>query len=148
MTICGNLLSDAQYNVHLRYARGVVIQGNCFWRGHAAHLLAQHADHLLISGNLMDRNPDYDRQGQGRDALRFIACRQVTLMGNHIVGPEGDQGFDLFLERCRHAVLNDNVLYHGTGKMEQCQQGWLGPTYPPGRIRAEQSNQGTQGIKP
>ncbi len=117
MVIANNLLSDAQYNVHLVHARGVVIQGNSLWRGFQGHIVARQCDHLLVVGNLMDRNPDYDRQGQGYDGLRLEGCRWVTISGNHGRGFEGPEGQDVLVHRCRHVLLHGNAFYQGKGAL-------------------------------
>jgi len=57
--ITGNALSDVRANIHLRYARGVVISANTFWKGYDHHLLAQGCSNILVGVNNMDRNPDY-----------------------------------------------------------------------------------------
>ena len=117
MVIANNLLSDAQYNIHLVHARGVVIQGNSLWRGFQGHVVAQASDHLLVVGNLMDRNPDYDRQGQGHDGLRLEHCRWVTVASNHGRGFAGPQGADVLVERSRHVLLHGNAFYQGQGSL-------------------------------
>ncbi len=97
--IVGNALSDVAVNIHLQYARGVVISGNTFWKGYAHNLLVEGSSNIVVGPNLFDRNPDYGPKGS-TNALVFRDCHDCTLTGLHINNVmEAPAG--LMLDNCR-----------------------------------------------
>jgi polygalacturonase len=79
ITINGNLIGSQTALIDLQSCRGVVVSGNCLYNGFHDALHAQRCEHLVLSGNSIDHNSDY--QGKSTDALRFHHCRTVTLTG-------------------------------------------------------------------
>jgi hypothetical protein len=101
MAISDNVFSDAQWNIHLQFARGVTMTGNVFWHGQAGNLLVEHSSDVVIGPNLFDRNPDYGREDDGStNALVFRECRDCILTGLHINNTL-DAPAALTLDRCR-----------------------------------------------
>lgn len=101
LAVSDNVFSDAQWNIHLQFARGVTMTGNVFWHGHAGNLLVEHSSDIVIGPNLFDRNPDYGREDDGStNALVFRECRDCTLTGLHINNTL-DAPAALTLDRCR-----------------------------------------------
>jgi len=97
--IADNTLSDVAVNIELRHARGVTISGNTFGQGSVHNLLAENCSQLVLSGNLLDRNPDYGPQTTGDD-LCFVDCRDCTLSGLQIFATAHPEGA-LILKNCR-----------------------------------------------
>jgi hypothetical protein len=102
--ITGNALSDVRANIHLRYARGVVISANTFWKGYDHHLLAQGCSNILVGVNNMDRNPDY-KAGQSADRVVFEDSTDSTIDGLQM-NRTGDSSPSLILRRCRRFQLS------------------------------------------
>lgn len=110
--ISGNALSDVAVNIHLRYARGVVVTANTFWKGYEHHLLVEGSSNILVGQNNMDRNPDY-KADAARDDVVFMDCSDSAITGLHI-----NRGRDtrpaIFLRRCRRMHLaNVRILDAG-----------------------------------
>jgi len=100
LVIANNVLSDVQVNIDLRNARGVSIVGNTFWQGGQWNLRAIDCEQLLVGPNLMDRNPHYESQLSGDDALLFVRCRDITITGLHVNGPRRKEAGAIF-EECK-----------------------------------------------
>lgn len=97
LTIADNALSDVAVNVHLKYARGVTLVGNTFWKGFEHNLLVEGSSDITVGENLFDRNPDY-RPRNSRNTLLFRDCADCTLSGLHV---KDAQGVGLTLRNCR-----------------------------------------------
>lgn len=83
--IADNVFSDAQVGVELKWARGVTITGNSFWQHVRHNLLVEGSSHIVATGNLFDRNPDYNHQPfNTKNAIEFVDCQDCTLSANHI----------------------------------------------------------------
>ncbi len=111
-TITGNVLSDVEWNIDLKKARGVTIVGNTFWMGFAGDLRADDCSNLVIGANAFDRNPGYD-YGRSREAKGGVAlrnCRDCSLNGLHLNGVHGTEA-GLILQKCsRLLVANCTIL--------------------------------------
>ncbi|MAD81001.1 MAG: hypothetical protein CMJ50_09205 [Planctomycetaceae bacterium] len=81
--ISDNAMSDVAVNIHLQYARGVIITGNTLWKGFTHNLLVEGSSNIVVGPNLFDRNPDYGPKGS-TNALVFRNCHDCTLNGLHI----------------------------------------------------------------
>ncbi len=110
-TIANNALSDARYNLHLQYARGIIITGNTFWKGFSHNILIQQSDHINLGSNMLDRNPDYG-SGSAKDSkngVKILESRHLTISGlhiNHVIGaPAG-----IVLEQCRNYNLTNSTI--------------------------------------
>ena len=112
LTITGNVLSDVQWNIDLRKARGVTIVGNTFWMGFAGDLRAEECSNVVVGANNFDRNPAYayGRSLQARGGVVFRNCRDCSLVGLHVSGVQGTAA-GLVLEKCRRMlVANATIL--------------------------------------
>ena len=99
-SIAGNLISSQQFQVHLKYARGLAISGNTFFSGGSRTILAEHSSHLTIAGNVIDHNPDY--RGEPRDGIELREVDGASLTGNLLANVEHPDSA-LAIERC-HAI--------------------------------------------
>jgi hypothetical protein len=112
VTITGNVLSDAQYNVRLDHARGVAVTGNTFWTAYTLNLLATHSSHVVVGPNVMNRNPRYSREENAgtTNAVAFRDCTDCTVTGLHLSGTRAAAA-GLAVERCdRFHVTGCTIL--------------------------------------
>jgi len=96
--IGNNVLSDVKINIHLKNARGVVIQGNTFWEGFEQNLLAENCSQLVIGTNLFDRNPD-TKEVTSKNGIELRECSDCTLTGLHMHDVHAKDAA-LTLDRC------------------------------------------------
>jgi parallel beta-helix repeat protein len=111
-TITGNVLSDVQWNIDLKKARGVTIVGNTFWMGFAGDLRAEDCSNLVIGANAFDRNPAYayGNSLEAKGGVTLRDCRDCSLTGLHLNGVHGAEA-GLVLRNCRRClVANCTVL--------------------------------------
>lgn len=101
LVIANNVLSDVQVNIDLYKARGVSIVGNTFWQGAEWNLRAIDCQHLLIGPNIMDRNPGYEAQLSGTEAILLQNCQNVTISGLHLSGTRRKEA-GIILEACEN----------------------------------------------
>jgi hypothetical protein len=106
LTITGNVLSDVQWNVDLKKARGVTITGNTFWMGFAGDLRAEDCSNVAVGSNNFDRNPayDYGRSLTAKGGVVLRNCRDCSLVGLHLNGVHGTAA-GLILENCRRMLV-------------------------------------------
>ena len=107
-SISDNALSDVAVNVHLKYARGVSITGNSFWKGYEHNLLVEGSSNIVVGPNLFDRNPDY-RPHESRNSLLFVDSEDCTLTGLHINHVKAAEAA-LTLRRCRRFNLTNSMI--------------------------------------
>jgi hypothetical protein len=108
ITIADNVLSDVQTNLDVSGVRGVTISGNTMWKGYAANMVAKNCTHVVMSGNLYDRNPRY-HYGDGAKAklgVIFEDCADITINGEHYGGEVLDHPAMLCLRRCDGVNIN------------------------------------------
>jgi hypothetical protein len=103
--IANNALSDVKVNIHLQYARGVVISANTFWKAYDHHVLVEGSSNIVMGPNQMDRNPDY-KAGDSRDDVVFTDSFDSTIDGLHM-NRAGYPGPGLILRRCRRFQLSN-----------------------------------------
>jgi len=111
-TVTGNVLSDVEWNIDLKKARGVTIVGNTFWMGFAGDLRAEECSNLVIGANAFDRNPGYDygRSREAKGGVVLINCQDCALTGLHLNGVRGTEA-GLILRNCRRFLIaNCTVL--------------------------------------
>jgi polygalacturonase len=79
LAITGNLIGSGMTLLHLVGCRGVVVSGNSLYSGfhHAIH--AKRSEQLVITGNSIDHNPEY--QGMSTDQVLLQDCRHVNITG-------------------------------------------------------------------
>jgi hypothetical protein len=111
-TITGNVLSDVEWNIDLKKARGVTIVGNTFWMGFAGDLRAEDCSNLVIGTNAFDRNPGYayGHSLEAKGGVTLSNCQDCSLTGLHLNGVHGAEA-GLILRNCRRfLVANCTVL--------------------------------------
>lgn len=79
LAITGNLLGSQRTVIDLKAARGVTVTGNSIYSGFHHALVANDCEHLVISGNTIDHNPEY--RGNSTDQLLLRRCRNVNVSG-------------------------------------------------------------------
>lgn len=79
LAITGNLLGSQETVLHFQACRGVVVSGNCIYSGYHRALWAEDCEHLVLSGNSLDHNPEY--RGKSTDHVLLQRCRNVNLSG-------------------------------------------------------------------
>ncbi|MEZ6058293.1 MAG: right-handed parallel beta-helix repeat-containing protein [Planctomycetaceae bacterium] len=118
-SIANNVLSDVRVNVHLQYARGVVLTGNTFWEGFDHNLLLEGCNDIVIGENLFDRNPDY-KEETSTNTLRLVNCRDCSLSGLHVHDVHGEANqAALTLDHCQWVTLRNSMfLDNANGAVE------------------------------
>ena len=76
-TITGNVLSDQEINVWLRYCRGLTLSGNLFASAYKHSILLEHCRDVVIGPNVLDHNPDYS--GAFIDGIRIVGSAGINL---------------------------------------------------------------------
>ncbi|SHF69248.1 Right handed beta helix region [Fodinibius roseus] len=115
ITIVGNVMSDANMNIDLQNARGVVITGNTIWMGYNYNLRVHCCENFIVSDNMFDRNPVYhsSRRDNWNLAVLFSDCDGGIISGNHIRGA-GEIESAVTIRDSRHMnVANCNILDFG-----------------------------------
>jgi hypothetical protein len=97
--IADNVLSDVGVNIELKYARGVTITGNTFWKAFQHDLLVNGSSNIVVGHNLFDRNPDY-RPHDSPNGLLFVDSVDCTINAVHVNGTR-DRTAGIILDRCR-----------------------------------------------
>jgi polygalacturonase len=106
LSITGNLIGSQETALHLVACRGVTVSGNCIYSGYHYALLAEDAEHLVVSGNSIDHNPDY--KGKSTDQMVFRGCRNVNLSGlllQHSREPDLKVDTSILMEDCRNVSV-------------------------------------------
>ena len=88
ITIADNVLSDVHFNLDIRNVRGIAITGNTMWKGYTANILLEGCSQVVMTGNMLDRNPRY-HYGDGADANNGVVltgCSDCTISANHSHG--------------------------------------------------------------
>ena len=102
ITIADNVLSDVQVNLDLKHVRAITITGNTMWKGYEANVTAEGCNHMVLNGNLYDRNPRY-HYGDGAKAKLGVVlreCEDVTIVGEHFGGAVIEHPAALQLIKC------------------------------------------------
>ncbi|MGH8021456.1 MAG: right-handed parallel beta-helix repeat-containing protein, partial [Opitutaceae bacterium] len=110
ITIAGNVLSDVMTNIHLSGARGVTLTGNTFWPGYEYNLLVEDCQQIVLSANVLDRNPACEHRpgSPSRNAIVFRGSRDCTINALHVHGVAADAG--VFLEDCDRFNVTDCTI--------------------------------------
>lgn len=109
LIIANNVLSDVAVNIHLRYARGVSIANNTFWKGYKHHMLIEGSSDVVIGQNILDRNPDYKADDSSNEVL-LQDTADSSIRGLHI------RSAALRLKRCRNVQVSDVTVLDSTGE--------------------------------
>ncbi|MFM7072616.1 MAG: right-handed parallel beta-helix repeat-containing protein [Planctomycetota bacterium] len=84
LTIANNVFSDVRFNLDLQGVRGAAITGNTLWQGYDANLRLIDCDHVVISGNVLERNPLYGYTAEASNRVLVRDCRDLTIQGLHL----------------------------------------------------------------
>lgn len=100
LVITGNMINDADVNVHLDGARGAVISGNSIQLGTTHDILIENSSEVVLANNVLDRHPRYnpDRKTNGGPVRQGIVFRQsddCTLAGLRIKGGKAEAAIDV-----------------------------------------------------
>lgn len=109
LIIANNAFSDVSVNVHLRYARGVSIANNTFWKGYKHHMLIEGSSNIVIGQNILDRNPDYKADDSPNDVV-VVETSDSSIRGLHV-----DRSA-VVLRRCRRVQVSDVTVFGADGK--------------------------------
>ena len=98
--ITGNLLNDADINVHLDGARGAVISGNTIQLATTHDILIENSSEVVVANTVLDRHPRYnpDRKTSGGPVQQGIVIRNsdsCTLNGLRIHGGKAPAAIDV-----------------------------------------------------
>ncbi|VTS00201.1 right-handed parallel beta-helix repeat-containing protein [Tuwongella immobilis] len=106
LAITGNLIGSQTTAIEMTASRGVTISGNCIYSGYESAIDAKQCEHLVISGNTIDHNPEY--KGNSTDRLRFVDCRNVSISGTivqHTLPPTIAVDASLQFIRCKQLQI-------------------------------------------
>lgn len=109
LVIANNALSDVAVNIHLRYARGVSIANNTFWKGYKHHMLIEGSSDVVIGQNILDRNPDYKADDSSNEVL-LQDTSDSSIRGLHI------RSAVVRLKRCRNVQVSDVTVLDSAGE--------------------------------
>jgi len=115
-TISDNVLSDVDINIHLQFARGVILTGNTFWKGFEQNLLVEDSSNIVLGPNLFDRNPDY-RPADSSNFIVFSKCTDCTIQGIHITNTFDSEAGILFRRCQRFNITGSTILDCANGGM-------------------------------
>lgn len=81
LTIANNVLSDVRYNLDLQGVRGAAITGNTLWQGYDANIRLLDCRQIVLSGNILERNPLYGYTEEAGNRVLIRDCRDLTIQG-------------------------------------------------------------------
>ncbi|AMV18099.1 right-handed parallel beta-helix repeat-containing protein [Planctomyces sp. SH-PL14] len=108
LSIANNVFSDVAVGIDLQYARGVSITGNTFMECYDAGVLAVGSSNVVMSANLIDRNPDY-KDEVSSNMIRLRGCRDCLIDGCHLAAVRSPDGA-IVLEDCQWCQVSDCSL--------------------------------------
>lgn len=79
ITIANNVLSDVHVNLELRGVRGATVTGNTCWQGYSHNWLLDDCQQVVLTGNVLERNPLYGYTAETRNGVLIKNCRDLTL---------------------------------------------------------------------
>lgn len=91
LVIAGNMINDADVNIHLDGARGAVISGNSIHLAVSHDILIENSSEVIVTGTVLDRHPRYnpERPVNGvilRQGIVIRNSNRCTLSGLRING--------------------------------------------------------------
>jgi hypothetical protein len=107
-SIANNVFSDVMVGIDIRHARGVSITGNTFMECFDAGVHAIGSSNLVLSGNLIDRNPDYKDEVSSNQIL-LEKCRDSLIDGCHLAAVKSPEGA-IVLKSCEWCQITDCLL--------------------------------------
>ena len=110
VTITGNILGDAEINLHLKGCRGVAISNNTFWEGYKHNLLVEDCSNIAMGVNMFDENPPYiDNIVVSRNSLVVRNSEDCTFSGLHITNVRLDPAAFL-IDNCNRMHITDCTI--------------------------------------
>jgi parallel beta-helix repeat protein len=111
ITVTGNIIGDAEINLHLQGCRGVAVSGNTFWQGYKHNMLIEGCLNIVMGANVFDHNPLYADSGiKSKNSLVARKCEDCTFSGLHIINVRLDPAAFL-IENCnRMNITNCTIL--------------------------------------
>jgi hypothetical protein len=106
ITISGNILSDAQVNVHLQHLRSATVTGNTMWQGFHSNIVMEHCAAVAISSNTLDRNPRYHlgKNATAKHGIQLSDCQDCVFSANVVSGVR-ERPASMELTRCRRVIV-------------------------------------------
>ena len=86
LVISGNMINDADINIHLDGVRSAVITGNTLHFGPRHDVLIEKSAHVVLSNNVFDRHPRYNYNDGIVQGIVFRDSTDCTISGLHING--------------------------------------------------------------
>ncbi|ADB16977.1 Parallel beta-helix repeat protein [Pirellula staleyi DSM 6068] len=112
VTIADNVFSDVQTNVHLSGVRGATITGNTMWQGWSHNLVLENCQQVVLTGNMLERNPMYGYTDEASNRVRISACQDLTIESLHLqsAGDNTTEVAALLIEKCERLQLRGLTL--------------------------------------
>jgi hypothetical protein len=135
LIVTGNLMNDADINIHLDGVRGAVISGNSIQLANSHDLLVENSSHVVFSNTVMDRHPRYNPDRANAppviQGIEFRNSDHCTITGLRINGGKAPaaiavhggaghlisqcaisdvQGVGLLLEGVEHSLVQGNLF--------------------------------------
>jgi hypothetical protein len=100
LIVTGNMLNDADVNLHLDGARGAVISGNTIQLATSHDVVIEKSSEVVFSNNVLDRHPRYNPErkthgGPVQQGIVITDCEGVTLTGLQINGGRAAAAVDI-----------------------------------------------------
>ena len=86
LVISGNMINDADINIHLDGVRSAVITGNTLHFGPRHDILIERSAHVVLSSNVFDRHPRYNYTDAIIQGIVIRDSTDCTIIGLHING--------------------------------------------------------------
>ena len=86
LVINGNVINDAEINIHLDRVRSAVISGNTIHRGQQHDILVVKSARVALSGNVFDRHPLYASNENVKQGIVFRDSADCLMTGLQIHG--------------------------------------------------------------
>lgn len=134
LTVSGNLITNQEYNILCRYARGIALGSNIHISGHKRNILIEDCEQIAITGAVLDNNPDYQPPAPGGIELKNVkGCSIAGVVAENcadalaVTGSAGlaisgctfrnTQGKAISLLNSDHVAITGCVFVDETGNM-------------------------------
>jgi len=109
LVISGNMINDADINIHLDGVRSAIISGNTLHLGPRHDILIEKSAHVVLSGNTFDRHPRYNYTDEIKQGIVFRDSTDCMLTGLHINGGTSEAAISIHGGRRFH-ISNCTVV--------------------------------------
>src|SRR5687768_13637375 len=86
LVISGNMINDADINIHLDGVRSAVISGNTLHYAPRHDVLIEKSAHVVLSANVLDRHPRYNYTDEMAQGIVFRDSTDCMITGLHLNG--------------------------------------------------------------